>query len=216
MAEPATWARLPRDWTSDDGPSRMQRVQADGGRAIEKLPDNRTDRRHRDPRWKDTRPCPSLGTAHRSVSKTGLVLVGGGARGAYQAGVLQGLAEIVGRRFGDRPPFDVVTGISAGAINAAYLASRGDRMAEATGRLAALWADVRIDRVMRTDAVSLFSPCLCCAIGTGARTVLHVLPRLRHTCRGLGGRRAAVFATSRANQCLRQGTTIATPTATWI
>src|SRR5258705_5212373 len=94
-----------------------------------------TDRRHRDHGWKDTRPSPSLGTAHLSASKTGLVLVGGGARGAYQAGGLQGLAEIVGERFGDRPPFDVVTGISAGAINAAYLASRADRMAEAPDEL---------------------------------------------------------------------------------
>src|SRR5437016_10727865 len=82
---------------------------------------------------------------------------GTGRHGAYQAGVLQGLAEIVGERFGDRPPFDVVTGISAGAINAAYLASRADRMAEASAGLAALWGELRIDRVMRTDAVSLFS-----------------------------------------------------------
>jgi NTE family protein len=86
-----------------------------------------------------------------------LVLVGGGARGAYQAGVLQGLAEILRERFGDRPPFDVVTGISAGAINAAYLASRADRMVEATRGLTALWSNLQIDRVMRTDAVSLFS-----------------------------------------------------------
>src|SRR5207249_5973055 len=109
------------------------------------------------PGGKDQRPAPSLGKAHRSVSKAGVVLVGGGARGEYQAGVLQGLAEIVGERFGDRPPFDVVTGISAGAINAAYLASRADRMAEASAGLAALWGELRIDRVMRTDAVSLFS-----------------------------------------------------------
>src|SRR5207245_4461472 len=92
-----------------------------------------------------------------SASKTGLVLVGGGARGAYQAGVLQGLAEIVGERFGDRPPFDVVTGISAGAINAAYVASRADRMAEASAGLAALWGALRIDRAMRREAVSLSS-----------------------------------------------------------
>src|SRR5207247_10859810 len=37
-----------------------------------------------------------------------------------------------GERFGDRPPFDVVTGISAGAVNAAYLASRADRLREAS------------------------------------------------------------------------------------
>ena len=97
----------------------------------------------------------------RAIARTGLVLVGGGARGAYQAGVLQGLAEIPGTRFGDRPPFDVVTGISAGSINAAYLASRADRMVEATNGLAALWSGLRIDSVMRTDALSLFS------IGTG-------------------------------------------------
>src|SRR5438093_13747793 len=100
---------------------------------------------------------PELGHGSPLRLETGLVLVGGGARGAYQAGVLQGLAEIVGERFGDRPPFDVVTGISAGAINAAYLASRADRMAEASGRLAALWREIRIERVMVTFDVSLLS-----------------------------------------------------------
>ena len=71
--------------------------------------------------------------------------------------MLQGLAEIIGERPGGQPLFDVVTGISAGAINAAYLASRADRMVEATSGLAALWSDLQIDRVMRTDALSLFS-----------------------------------------------------------
>src|SRR5437870_638370 len=100
---------------------------------------------------------PELGHGSPLRLENGIGVGRGGARGAYQAGVLQGLAEIVGERFGDRPPFDVVTGISAGAINAAYLASRADRMAEASAGLAALWGELRIDRVMRTDAVSLFS-----------------------------------------------------------
>jgi len=114
-------------------------------------------RLHRHPPSNDPRSYRSARAAQPSVSKTGLVLVGGGARGAYQAGVLQGLAEIIGERPGGQPLFDVVTGISAGAINAAYLASRADRMVEATSGLAALWSDVQIDWVMRTDALSLFS-----------------------------------------------------------
>jgi NTE family protein len=86
-----------------------------------------------------------------------LVLVGGGARGAYQAGVLQGIAEILAEPFGNRPLFDVLSGISAGAINAAYLASRADRMADAMSGLAELWSLLEIESVMRTDPISLSS-----------------------------------------------------------
>src|SRR5712664_3696622 len=78
----------------------------------------------------------------RPPSRTGLVLVGGGARGAYQAGVLQGLAEILGTHMRTRPLFDVITGISAGAINAGYVASKADRMADVMGGLAALWSEL--------------------------------------------------------------------------
>src|SRR5258705_11108515 len=71
-------------------------------------------------------------------NKTGLVLAGGGARGAYQAGVLRGIAQILEESFEDRPLFDVVPGISAGAINAAYPASCADRLGEASPGLAKL------------------------------------------------------------------------------
>ena len=91
------------------------------------------------------------------ASGTGLVLVGGGARGAYQAGVLQGLAEILGRFLANRPLFDVVTGISAGAINAAYLASKADRMTEGISGIRALWSELQMNRVIRIDPVSLVS-----------------------------------------------------------
>ena len=90
-------------------------------------------------------------------SKTGLVLAGGGARGAYQAGVLRGIAQILEESFEDRPLFDVVTGISAGAINAAYLASCADRMVDASTGLAKLWSQLEIGSVIRTDTISLFS-----------------------------------------------------------
>lgn len=82
----------------------------------------------------------------------GLVLTGGGARGAYQAGVLEAVAEIAGP---GPMPFDVLCGTSAGAINAAFLAARADDFRGATRDLARLWAGLRFQDVFRTDAVTL-------------------------------------------------------------
>ena len=93
----------------------------------------------------------------QSGSSIGLVLVGGGARAAYQAGVLRGIGEIISQRRNSRPLFDIVTGISAGAINAAMLASRADKMTEATLRLDDLWKNIQMQQVMRTDVSSIFS-----------------------------------------------------------
>ena len=59
---------------------------------------------------------------HARDRKIGLVLPGGGARGAYQVGVLKALAQMLPRRAPN--PFSVVSGTSAGAINAVVLASR--------------------------------------------------------------------------------------------
>jgi len=100
-----------------------------------------------------------LAAARATRKITGLVLVGGGARGAYQVGVLRGMAKILAKRFEDRPLFSVLTGISAGAINAAYLASRADRMADAASSLAEIWSQLEIESVIRTDAASLSSIC---------------------------------------------------------
>ena len=53
--------------------------------------------------------------------KMGLVLPGGGARGAYQVGVLKAISDIQGS--GEKSPFDVISGTSAGAINASMITS---------------------------------------------------------------------------------------------
>ena len=82
----------------------------------------------------------------------GLVLTGGGARAAYQVGVIQALAEISYPR---ETPFNVITGVSAGAINGAYLASRGDEFQVAAKGLWDLWAKLKSEQVYRTDAGSL-------------------------------------------------------------
>jgi NTE family protein len=82
-----------------------------------------------------------------------LVLMGGGARAAYQAGVLKALAEIARSAAPERRalPFAVVCGSSAGAINATSLASHADDFEHGARRLLAFWEQLRADYVYRTD-----------------------------------------------------------------
>lgn len=84
----------------------------------------------------------------------GLVLTGGGARGAYQAGALKATAEIAAK-LGVTNPFPVLAGTSAGAINCAFLAAHADAQLEAPARLAEVWAELHADKVYRTDVISL-------------------------------------------------------------
>ena len=81
-----------------------------------------------------------------------LVFSGGGARAAYQVGFLRLLA----REFPDIVP-GIVTGVSAGGINAAYLASRQEPFAQKVEGLAGVWAGIRIDDVFRVDLRDLTS-----------------------------------------------------------
>jgi NTE family protein len=80
----------------------------------------------------------------------GLVLSGGGARGAYQVGVLQYLA----RQFPSAIP-EILTGVSAGAINAAFIAARQEPFVQKLDQLAEMWSTLRIDQVFRVDGQDL-------------------------------------------------------------
>lgn len=84
-----------------------------------------------------------------------LVLTGGGARGAYQAGVLRGLADGVPR--GAPSPFTILAGSSAGAINALGLASGSEDFHRATARLWELWWNLESRRVFRSDPRSILA-----------------------------------------------------------
>jgi NTE family protein len=78
-----------------------------------------------------------------------LVLQGGGARAAYQVGVLKAVSEIL-----DHPvenPFPIITGTSAGAINAAVLAVHADNFARGVETLVNVWTHFTPDQVYRTD-----------------------------------------------------------------
>ena len=79
-----------------------------------------------------------------------LAVSGGGARAAYQVGFLQWLAE----HYPDLE-IPILTGVSAGAINAAYLANHQGTFREKVKDLAALWETLTLDRVFRVDAGSI-------------------------------------------------------------
>jgi NTE family protein len=81
-----------------------------------------------------------------------LVLTGGGARGAYQAGVLRAVAAICGEA---ALPFPIVSGVSAGAINAVFLASRADDFGRATEILWGMWEQIHTSKVFTTEPSSL-------------------------------------------------------------
>jgi NTE family protein len=84
----------------------------------------------------------------------GLVLTAGGARGAYQAGVLKRISEQPALR--DRPsPFAIIAGASAGAINGALLAAGSERFAAAANATADVWSNLRFEQVIRTDLAAL-------------------------------------------------------------
>jgi NTE family protein len=80
----------------------------------------------------------------------GLVLSGGGARGAYQVGVLR----ILAREFPEAVP-DILTGVSAGGINAAFLASRQEPYQQKVDEMAEMWSNLRIEDVFRVDTHNL-------------------------------------------------------------
>jgi NTE family protein len=82
----------------------------------------------------------------------GLVLPGGGARNAYQAGVLRAVTEIAPSWAGN--PFPVITGTSSGAINAALLACSALQFREGVRHICGTWEHFRIDKVFRADAAA--------------------------------------------------------------
>ena len=82
-----------------------------------------------------------------------LVLQGGGARAAYQVGVLKAVSEILGNP--RESPFPIITGTSAGAVNAAVLAQHADNFAEGVATLIRVWSQFSPDQVYRTDFVGV-------------------------------------------------------------
>ena len=90
--------------------------------------------------------------------KTALVLPGGGARGAFQVGVLRAIAEMLPH--GTPNPFPVISGTSAGAINSIVLASKAHRFRNAVAELENVWGHFHCDHVYRTDSLTMLKSSL--------------------------------------------------------
>lgn len=100
------------------------------------------------------------------MPSTGIVLSGGGARGAYEAGVVAGIVEVLSRRARDRAPFDVFTGTSVGAINAAWLAAHADRPDMHVEGLLGHWVELELAKHLSLDPLRfLLGPRLGARLG---------------------------------------------------
>jgi len=117
----------------------------------------------------------------------GLVMTGGGARGAYQAGILKRVGEIK-RVQTHGNPFPIIGGSSAGAVNGSALAAGSDDFASATKVLARLWSDLRPSDVFHCDVLTQAHNSLTWILdlsfggilgGGNARSLLDATP-LRH------------------------------------
>lgn len=85
--------------------------------------------------------------------RAGLVLTGGGARAAYQVGVLKAVRELLGAPKAN--PFPILCGTSAGAVNATSLAAQADDFAGAVENLVGAWESMHCEQIYRTDVAHI-------------------------------------------------------------
>jgi len=88
----------------------------------------------------------------KRASRAGLILTGGGARAAYQVGVLKALAEM---HQSPEWPFPIIVGTSAGAVSASILASNVTRWHHSVAEIEAVWANFHVAQVFRSDAAAM-------------------------------------------------------------
>ena len=86
------------------------------------------------------------------MAKIALYLAGGGARGAYQAGVLKAISHILQKK---TLPFSMISGVSVGSINAAILAQHADDFPEGVKQLEHLWRDIHCHQIFSASNYEL-------------------------------------------------------------
>ncbi|RLQ23601.1 patatin-like phospholipase family protein [Seongchinamella sediminis] len=107
-----------------------------------------------------------------AADRTALVLTGGGARAAYQVGVLKAAAQVLPKHAHN--PFSIITGTSAGAINAVALGASANNFRLAVKKVEYIWSNLRVEQVYRAGYRNL------------AGSVLRLLISLFHRGTGLG------------------------------
>ena len=94
----------------------------------------------------------------KNSTQTAVVLSGGGARGAYEAGVIAGIVEILPGQGPERAPFSIFTGTSVGAINATWLAAHADRPDMNVGGLVEQWRSLELREHLRISPMRFLWP----------------------------------------------------------
>jgi len=89
----------------------------------------------------------------KTNKKIGLIMTGGGARAAYHVGVLKAIAELVPKEAHN--PFHIICGTSAGAINAASLATHAYNFRKSVQRILSIWANFHVRHVFRDDVLTI-------------------------------------------------------------
>src|SRR3990167_3477037 len=86
------------------------------------------------------------------MTKIALYLAGGGARGSYQAGALKAIHDLLNVK---KIPFDTISGVSVGSVNAAVLAQFADDFSAGVSKLEQLWADIHCDNIFSSSNYEL-------------------------------------------------------------
>ncbi len=95
----------------------------------------------------ETASRTSSSSARGDKPKRAIVLSGGGARGAYEAGVLRFILDDLPRRTGVQPDFEIVCGTSVGAIHACFLAATADETEGRGDRLVDIWHRMKVQEI---------------------------------------------------------------------
>lgn len=142
---------------------------------------------------------------------TGLLLTGGGARAAYQVGVLEAIADIrkaAGQQQAGNP-FPVITGTSAGAINAAALACGADDFDGVVHRIADVWRHFHTAQVYRADSLAMLDAAarwrMVLGVGQLIAKWLHIRPRSLLDNTPLAALLAQLVPLERLPQLMQQG-----------
>jgi NTE family protein len=108
--------------------------------------------------------------------RVALVLAGGGARGAYEVGVVRHILEELPKRLGRDVPLEIICGTSVGAINACLLAAFADQPRARARLLAERWRSLQVNHILKPDPVE-FVTLMRELVGGTARPILGRAPR---------------------------------------
>ena len=117
----------------------------------------------------------------KSDKSIALVLAGGGARGAYEAGVIKYILEEMPQTTETQTFFNIFSGTSIGALNSCFFASHADQPAKAAKELIKYWQSITIDRILHFGYTELFHLFRTLVGGSANESIMHSQNQTRHS-----------------------------------